>query len=104
MLLQAIGKHAWNCATDDRITVDDVLAGEQDAFDDLSRELFLARWQRATPRERDYPMAVAMPAARGSAEAARAAAFPRATAASIQRGALIAKGCFCGHRSAGRSR
>jgi len=93
MLLQAIGKHAWNRATDDRIALDDVVAGEQDAFEDLSRELFLARWQRATPRERDYLMAVASAGgACGSAEAARAASFPSATAASIQRGALIAKG------------
>jgi AAA ATPase domain len=93
MLLQAIGKHAWNRAGDDRITEADVVAAEDDAFDELSKELFLARWQRATPRERNYLAAIA---ANGSsctsAEAARLAGFPSTTAAGPARDQLIAKG------------
>ncbi|MDO8187913.1 ATP-binding protein [Conexibacter sp. JD483] len=93
MLLQAIGKHAWNRATGNAIGLADVVAGEQDAFDDLSRELFLARWQRATPRERDYLLAVAGAGGScSSAEAARTANFGPTTAASVQRNTLIAKG------------
>ncbi|MDW5594799.1 ATP-binding protein [Conexibacter stalactiti] len=93
MLLQAIGKHAWNRASGDRITLTDVRAAEHDAFDDLSRELFLARWQRATPRERDYLVAIATVGEPcSSAAAAHAAGFADSTAASVSRNQLIAKG------------
>lgn len=93
MLLQAVGKHAWDRAVGDRVTVADALAAEADAFDDLSRELFLARWQRATPRERDYLVAVAgFGSACSSAEAARSAGFRNSTAAGPTRDQLIGKG------------
>jgi AAA ATPase domain len=93
MLLQAIGKHAWNRAAEDRIVLTDVIAAEDDAFADLSRELFLARWQRATPRERDYLAAIAhVGSSCSSAEAARLAGFPSTTAAGPSRDRLIAKG------------
>jgi hypothetical protein len=93
MLLQAIGKHAWDRAAEGRIVLSDVRAAEQDAFDDLSRELFLARWQRATPRERDYLVAIAVVGEPcSSSQAARVAGFPSTTAASVQRNQLISKG------------
>jgi hypothetical protein len=93
MLLQAIGKHAWNRAENDRITIADAIAAEDDAFADLSKELFLARWQRATPRERDYLAAIAVAGSEcSSADAARVAGFPSTTAAGPARDRLIAKG------------
>jgi len=92
-LLQAIGKRAWNLAEGDRITLADARAAEDAAFDDLARELFLARWQRATPRERDYLAALASIGSEcTSAEAAHAAGFPSTTAAGPAREQLIAKG------------
>jgi hypothetical protein len=92
MLLQAVGKHAWNRA-DKRVTAADAAAAERDAFDDLSRELFLARWQRATPRERDYLVAVAtFGSTCTSAQAAGRAGFASSTAAGPARDQLIAKG------------
>lgn len=93
MLLQAIGKRAWDFASDDRITLDDVVAAERLAFDDLAHELFLARWQRATPRERDYLAAIASIGSEcSSAEAARTAGFANSTAAGPARDQLIGKG------------
>lgn len=93
MLLQAIGKHAWNRASGDRITLDDAAAAEAEAFADLSRELFLARWQRATPRERDYLVAIASTGSEcTSADAAARAGFASSTAAGPARDQLIAKG------------
>jgi hypothetical protein len=92
-LLQAIGKHAWNRASNDRITLADVMAAEDIAFDDLSRELFLARWQRTTPRERDYLAGIATVGnACSSAEAARVAGFQDTTAAGPVRDRLMTKG------------
>jgi AAA ATPase domain len=92
-LLQAIGKHAWNRASGDRIALVDVIAAEDDAFEDLSRELFLARWQRATPRERDYLTAIATIGNEcSSAEAARVAGFQDTTAAGPVRDRLMTKG------------
>jgi AAA ATPase-like protein len=93
MLLQAVGKHAWNRAQDARITEDDATAAEDDAFEELTKELFLARWQRATPRERDYLAAIATHGSScTSAEAARLAGYPSTTAAGPARDQLIAKG------------
>jgi len=93
MLLQAVGKHAWNHAEGDRIALADAIAAEEDAFDDLSRELFLARWQRATPRERDYLLAIATLGNEcSSADAAAAANFKDTTRAAPVRDRLISKG------------
>lgn len=93
MLLQAVGKHAWNRAGEDRITEADAIAAEDDAFDELSKELFLARWQRATPRERNYLAAIAVAGSScSSADAARLAGFPNSNAAGPARDQLIAKG------------
>lgn len=93
MLLQAIGKRAWDIAPEGRIRLCDAIAAEESAFDDLARELFLARWQRATPRERDYLAGMARSGSEtSSAEAARAAGFADTTAAAPVRDQLIGKG------------
>ncbi|HMJ01951.1 MAG TPA: ATP-binding protein [Conexibacter sp.] len=93
MLLQAIGKRAWDLADEGRIRLRDVIAAEASAFDDLARELFLARWQRATPRERDYLAGMALRGSEtSSADAARAGGFPSTSAAGPVRDQLIVKG------------
>lgn len=93
MLLQAIGKRTWDMADGDRIVLADAVAAEAVAFDDLAQELFLARWQRASPRERDYLAAIASIGEEcTSAEAASAAGFAGTTAAGTVRDQLIGKG------------
>jgi hypothetical protein len=93
MMLQAIGKHTWAHASGPRVDEADVAAAEQDAFDELSQELFRSRWQRATPRQRDYLAAIAVHGhSARSAEAARLASFASAQAAGPTRDELIAKG------------
>jgi hypothetical protein len=96
LLLQLVGKHAWDLADGPEIGESDVALAEPAAFDSLSRELFLARWQRATPRERDYLRAVAELGGQGtSGDAARGAGYPDSTAAGPARDQLIAKGLLC---------
>lgn len=93
MFLQAIGKHAWAIAAGPTIDVDDARAAEEVAFEELARDLFASRWQRASPRQRDYLAAIAR--AGGSArtaDAAAAAGFPTPSAASPVREELIDKG------------
>ncbi len=93
LLLQLVAKHAWDLAEGDTITRSAVEASKPAAFDTLSDELFLARWQRATARERDYLVAVAGLGGRAaSGAAARAAGFPTSAAAGTVRDQLIAKG------------
>jgi AAA ATPase domain len=93
MFLQAIGKHAWARAAGPAIVLDDVRGAEQAAFDELSHDLFRARWQRATPRQRDYLTAIAEAGGRvGSAAAAGAAGYATPAAASPVREELISKG------------
>jgi hypothetical protein len=93
MFLQAIGKHAWANARGPAITVEDVTAAEPAAFEELSQGLFRARWQRATPRQRDYLVAIAGAGGRTrSAAAAEAAGYSRPATASPVREELIDKG------------
>jgi hypothetical protein len=93
MMLQAIGKHTWAHAQQLHVEEGDVAAAEQDAFEELSRELFRSRWQRATPRQRDYLTAIAVHGhSARSAEAARLANFNSPQAAGPTRDELIAKG------------
>jgi len=70
LLLQLVGKHAWDLADGPEIGRPDVALARPAAFDSLSRELFLARWQRATPcelgqlvlgREAEAKLAIATP-------------------------------------------
>ncbi len=100
MMLQAIGKHTWAHAQELRVQEGVVSAAEQDAFEELSRELFRSRWQRATPRQRDYLTAIAVHGhSARSAEAARLADFTSSQAAGPTRDELIATGLvFAPHR------
>jgi hypothetical protein len=93
LLLQLVGKHAWDLAPGPEIGKSDVALAKPAAFDSLSRELFLARWQRATPRERDYLRALAeLGGHTTSGDAARGAGYADSTAAGPAREQLIAKG------------
>lgn len=66
LLLQLAGKHAWDAAPGESITTEAVEIALPAAFESLSRELFLARWQRATDRERDYLGGLAQAGGSGS--------------------------------------
>jgi AAA ATPase domain len=93
LLLQLVGKHAWDMADGPQIGRADVERAKPAAFESLSRELFLARWQRATPRERDYLRAIAKQGGQTtSGDAARGAGYTDTTAAGPARDQLISKG------------
>ena len=93
MFLQAVGKHAWAVATGPEISAADVDAAETAAFAELSHDLFRSRWQRATPRQRDYLSALATHGGRAkSATVALDAGFASAAAAGAVREELIDKG------------
>jgi hypothetical protein len=57
--LQEWGYHAWNIAQFSPITVDDVNVATAQATDQLDRGFFRVRFDRLTPRERDYVRAMA---------------------------------------------
>lgn len=93
MFLQALGKHAWGRAQGPSISLDDVVESEDAAFVELSGDLFRARWQRATMRQRDYLRALADAGGRaGSADIALSAGYQNAAGASPVRDELIGKG------------
>lgn len=93
MFLQSIGKHAWAQATPPAIVADDVASAEEPAMRELAGDLFVARWQRATPRQRDYIGSLARLGGTGGAgEVAVGAGFPSSGEASQVREELITKG------------
>jgi hypothetical protein len=57
--LQEWGYHAWNIARLSPITADDVGVATAQATDQLDRGFFRVRFDRLTPRERDYVRAMA---------------------------------------------
>jgi hypothetical protein len=57
--VQSYGKATWDVATGTPITRDDVLAAAPDAEAELAVGFFGARYERATPAERDYMTAMA---------------------------------------------
>lgn len=57
--VQAYGKATWDAATGSPITVSDVLAAAPEAEAELAVGFFGARYERATPAERDYMIAMA---------------------------------------------
>ncbi|MDP9821234.1 ATP-binding protein [Nocardioides massiliensis] len=57
--VQAYGKVTWDAALEDPITVDDVHAAAPEAEAELAVGFFGARYDRATPAERDYMAAMA---------------------------------------------
>jgi AAA ATPase domain len=57
--LQEWGYHAWNIAQASPITIEDVRVATAQATDQLDRGFFRVRFDRLTPRERDYVRAMA---------------------------------------------
>jgi hypothetical protein len=51
--LQAIGKHVWDVAVRDPISLDDVRMGIAYARAEVDEGLYRSRWERATPAQRD---------------------------------------------------
>jgi hypothetical protein len=57
--LQEWGYHAWNIAQTSPITAEDVGVATAQAIEELDRGFFRVRFDRLTPRERDYVRAMA---------------------------------------------
>ena len=93
MFLQSIGKHAWAQASPPRVTLSDVEAAREPAMRELAADLFTSRWQRATPRQREYVASLARLGGTGaSGEVATGARFRSSVDASPVREELILKG------------
>ncbi len=57
--LQEWGYHSWNAATSSPITVDHVNAAHASAVASLDKSFFRVRFDRVTPREKEYMFAMA---------------------------------------------
>jgi hypothetical protein len=57
--LQSIGKHVWDNARSSPIDVGDVKVGLAEARREVDEGLYRARWERATPAQRDMLRALA---------------------------------------------
>lgn len=96
--IQEWAYHAWNAADDARIDAKDVRAGDPIARERLDGSFFRVRFDRLTPREKDYLRAMADVAARDAAgdtvQAGEIAARlgVKATSVAPLRSGLIAKG------------
>lgn len=94
-LVQAIGKHVWDHAARSPIDVEDVQVGLAFARREVDDGLYRARWERATPAQRDVLRALVGLAGDGPAavaDIARAAGKSRTSDISVARKELIKKG------------
>lgn len=57
--LQSVGKHVWDAAARSPISVDDVEVGGTYARREVDEGLYLSRWERATPAQRDFIRVIA---------------------------------------------
>lgn len=91
--LQEWGSHAWLAAKESPITVDDVRAATVSALSALDTGFFRVRYDRCTPTEKDYLMAMARLGAGPHRSGKIAARMGRpVTAVAPVRSRLIAKG------------
>nr|WP_277626235.1 ATP-binding protein [Arsenicicoccus piscis] len=93
--LQEYGQAAWNWAPDGagRICYDDARLGGLLALRDLDSGFFRVRWERATPKERDYLQAMAIDGDGGSSSGEVAKRLgKKLTSLGPARASLIAKG------------
>jgi hypothetical protein len=93
--LQAVGKHVWDHAARSPISTEDVDVGLAFARREVDDGLYRARWERATPAQRDVLRALATLAgddAAAVADIARAAGKTRTSDISVARNELIKKG------------
>ena len=91
--LQEWGYHVWNAAPASPITGDDVRSARSGVIDTLDRDFFRVRFDRLTPKEKDYlrAMAVLGPDSHRSGDIA-AALGVRVESVAPRRSGLIAKG------------
>ncbi len=91
--LQEFGSAMWRAAPDSPFTLQDAQAAERLGLDQLDSMFFQARWERATPAEREYLVAMAADRGQPSASATVAArlAKPLSSLGPV-RANLIAKG------------
>ena len=91
--LQEWGYHVWNAAPSSPITEDDVRSARSGVIDTLDRDFFRVRFDRLTPKEKDYlrAMAVLGPGSHRSGDVA-AALGVRVESVAPRRSGLIAKG------------
>lgn len=91
--LQEWGYHVWNHATASPITVEDVRSIGPVVIDQLDRNFFLVRFDRLTPKEKEYLRAMAElgPGPHRSGDIA-ASLDVRVESVAPRRSALIAKG------------
>ena len=91
--LQEWGYHVWNAAPSSPIADDDVRAARSSVIDTLDRDFFRVRFDRLTPKEKDYlrAMAVLGPGGHRSGDIA-AALGVRVESVAPRRSGLIAKG------------
>lgn len=91
--LQEWGYHVWNAAPASPITDDDVRSARSSVIDTLDRDFFRVRFDRLTPKEKDYlrAMAVLGPGSHRSGDVA-AALGVRVESVAPRRSGLIAKG------------
>lgn len=91
--LQEWGHHVWNAAPSSPITGDDVRSARAGVIETLDRDFFRVRFDRLTPKEKDYlrAMAVLGPGSHRSGEVA-AELGVRVESVAPRRSGLIAKG------------
>ena len=91
--LQEWGHHVWNAAPSSPITDDDVRSARAGVIETLDRDFFRVRFDRLTPKEKDYlrAMAVLGPGSHRSGEVA-AALGVKVESVAPRRSGLIAKG------------
>lgn len=91
--LQEWGYHVWNHAAQSRVTVDDIRSIRPVVIDQLDRNFFLVRFDRLTPKEKEYLRAMAElgPGPHRSGDIA-ACLRVRVESVAPRRSALIAKG------------
>ena len=91
--LQEWGYHVWNAAPSSSISDDDVRSARPSVIDTLDRDFFRVRFDRLTPKEKDYlrAMAVLGPGSHRSGDVA-AALGVRVESVAPRRSGLIAKG------------
>lgn len=91
--LQEWGKHAWNSAQNNHITIDDAKNATTDALSELDASFFRVRFDRLTPSEKQYMRAMADlgPGPHRSGDIA-SKMQKKVTAVAPVRNSLIAKG------------
>ena len=93
--IQAIGKHVWDNARFSPISLEDVQVGLSEARREVDDGLYRARWERATPAQRDLLRALAEIGGDGPAtvaDIAKTMGKTRTSDISVARTELIRKG------------